>query len=613
MRVVFASGIDEFCHRYGPLHWAEQLATRGVPVTVRAHSDGRLAADTETHDVLVLYRVPWSPWIAHLLDVARAHGARVVFAVDDLIVSPALTDIPSLRRASAEERVLWSDGVARYRHALETCDAFLATTAPLADVGRALGIPTFVHRAGLAARELALGARVSRAAAGLRPFRVGYFSGTATHADDLATIVPVLAEFLSRHATAELLLAGHVDVDPRLEAFGGRILRAPYVPWTELPAAIATVDVNLAPLEWRHPFVAAKGAIKYLEAAAVGVPVIASPIEAYRHVVAPGITGFLAADATEWTAALEDCVADPARLATMGRAARADVEARFAPIAQGTALAAILDEVTARRSPSAFPGPVTLGVGTARAPSNGSPAGADRATRRGRADDDALHPELFLADRFPGEVTRAARESADWPALVAAAVSGTTEPLGDGVVVAQSFVAAGTITRVDVWTVTYGQRLDHTLEMRLVDGDGRSLGVQTLPAALAPNGAWLAFEVGDAPPDAALAHASAPGAAGHARGAPARYALELRARDTGAGNALSFGTMPYAAAPATAPTANTVSSLTEAFTRDRRRADAALALRVFTDLAGAPRADGRRVGGDRVARGSAAEGERRDP
>ena len=27
MRVLFASGIDGFCHRYAVLHWAEQLAT----------------------------------------------------------------------------------------------------------------------------------------------------------------------------------------------------------------------------------------------------------------------------------------------------------------------------------------------------------------------------------------------------------------------------------------------------------------------------------------------------------------------------------------------------------------------------------------------------------
>src|SRR5258706_10612919 len=92
MRVLFASGIDGFCHRYAVLHWAEQLATQAIASTVRAHSDPRLAADLATHDVLVLYRVPDGAWVRHLLAHARALGVATVFAVDDLIFEPALAD-----------------------------------------------------------------------------------------------------------------------------------------------------------------------------------------------------------------------------------------------------------------------------------------------------------------------------------------------------------------------------------------------------------------------------------------------------------------------------------------------------------------------------------------
>ncbi len=82
MRVLFASGIDGFCHRYAVLHWAEQLATQAIASTVRAHTDPRLAADLATHDVLVLYRVPDGAWVRHLLAHARALGVATVFAVD---------------------------------------------------------------------------------------------------------------------------------------------------------------------------------------------------------------------------------------------------------------------------------------------------------------------------------------------------------------------------------------------------------------------------------------------------------------------------------------------------------------------------------------------------
>ena len=104
MRVLFASGIDGFCHRYAVLHWAEQLATQAVASTMRAHTDPRLAADLATHDVFVLYRVPAGAWIDHLLARARALGRPTVFAVDDLIFDAALADPPPVRRMDAAER-----------------------------------------------------------------------------------------------------------------------------------------------------------------------------------------------------------------------------------------------------------------------------------------------------------------------------------------------------------------------------------------------------------------------------------------------------------------------------------------------------------------------------
>jgi hypothetical protein len=178
MRVLFASGIDGFCHRYGPLHWAEQLATQGIASTVWAHTDPRLAAGLFSHDVLVLFRVPDGAWIRHVLARAAALERPTVFAVDDLIVAPDLTDVPLLRGRSDAEVRLWHDGVARYRRTLEACDALLATSEPIAAVGRALATPTHLQRAGVSAAELAIGAAAARASGGGTEAR----SGSATSA-----------------------------------------------------------------------------------------------------------------------------------------------------------------------------------------------------------------------------------------------------------------------------------------------------------------------------------------------------------------------------------------------------------------------------------------------
>ena len=512
MRVLFASGIDGFCHRYAVLHWAEQLATQDVASTARAHTDPRLAADLAVHDVLVLYRVPDGAWIRHLLARARALGRPTVFAVDDLIIDPALVDPPPVRRMDADERRLWQHGVERYRRTLLACDAFLATTEPLARVGREAGRPTYVHRCGLAARELALGAAAARVArrtdhARRDPargaVRLGYFSGTATHDDDFASIAPVLRALFERHPALALTVVGPVALDPALAAFGSRIERSGLVPWPELPAPLAAVDVNLAPLAWRDPFVAAKGAVKYLEAAAVGIPTVASPIDAFRHAIRDGDTGLLAADPAAWDAALTSLVTDAPRRRRLGAAARADVEGRFAPAAQGLELRAILAEVVA--APRAR---------DADAP----PAAAI-----------ACEDEVALARRFPAEVARAAREPNALPDVTFAPTA-LSPPLGDAVTLRQRFRAARPgLTRVDVHTVTYGLPLDHVLEMRLCRADGALVGALSLPAALAPDRDWLALEV-----------------APEASSADRDYVLELRAHGTGTRNALAFGTTSVA-------------------------------------------------------------------
>lgn len=507
MRVLIASGIDGFCHRYGPLHWAEQLATQGIASTVWAHGDPRLAADLATHDLLLLYRVPDGDWIRHLLGRAAALDRPAVFAVDDLIVAPELDDVPPLRGRGDDERRLWHDGVARYRRTLEACDALVATTEPIAAVGQALGLPTLLHRQGVSAVELALGetARAAATSAAGR-IRLGYFSGTATHDDDLATIADPLATVLARHPEVELLVVGPVALPAALAPLHARIARHELVAWTALPALVATCAASLVPLEWRHPFVAAKGAVKYLEAATVGVPVIASPTDAYRDAVRDGVSGWLAADAAAFEQALAAVATHPERAAHVGATARADVALRFTPAAQGRELAAFLSTVVAGLR------------GT-------------HATNLGRV----ARTERELVAIHPGEVARAAREPAARPDHYAQPGDEVSAPLGDGHVIAQPFTCLHPgLTRVDVRTVTYGLPLDHVLTATIRRDDGSVAATHEIWAGAAPDRDWLALEL---PPE--------PDSAGRT------YVVELRARGTGPRNALSFALAATPGVPAT--------------------------------------------------------------
>jgi len=81
-------------------------------------------------------------------------------------------------------------------------------------------------------------------------------------------------------------------------------------------------DIGIAPLVPTR-FAETKSHIKALEYAALGIPVIASDVDAYRDFVIDGVTGFLVRREHEWLQRLRDLINDEAMRAEMGAKSRA--------------------------------------------------------------------------------------------------------------------------------------------------------------------------------------------------------------------------------------------------------------------------------------------------
>jgi glycosyltransferase involved in cell wall biosynthesis len=461
MRLLWVSGIDGFCHRYEVLHRAEQARLFGARSTIRHFEDPRLERDVERCDVLLLYRTPATSFVELVIAHARRRRVAVLGTVDDLIFLPEEPSAGAPAGVAEVDRERWLDGLRRYRRVLDLCDGFVAPTEPLLRIARSLGWNAWLHRDALSAGELALGdAALCRAAAGDRPRRarvlVGYFSGTPTHDRDFAQAAPALLDAMAGDTRIELVLVGPLVLDRRFGALARRIRRVPRVPWPELPGLIADVDVNLAPLELGSAFAEAKGEVKYLEASAVGVPTIASPTPAFAHAIRHGENGLLASSPEEWREALGALVASEELRRTLGEAARRDVELRFSPPARSRELQHILSE--------ACTGP-RRGAAT-------SATAVDGAAPRARV---ALEPDapLDLALAPSGEVT---------------------PPLAAGVCLTQTFRArCDGVFRLDLSTVTYGQRLTRQLRARVLGEDGRLVMERRRGTALAPDHAWWSF------------------------------------------------------------------------------------------------------------------------
>ncbi len=345
-------------NRYRCDHKAEHLAHLGVESTLADYFAAWSPQVALDHDLIVLHRVPFDETVGALTTAARRGGKPVLGDVDDLVFEPHLVGhVDALHTMSPSERDLYVQGTARYRATLEACDAVLTATNYLAGRVRRYGLPAFVVRNAASAEMIRLSTEALRAhTPQLDRLVIGYFSGTATHDKDFLEAADALVAIMADHRHVELCLRGPLKLPPAFDAFGDRVRRLPLLGWRELPAAIAEVDIVIAPLERGNPYCRAKSEIKWMEAALVGRPTVASRTDAFEYAIEEGRTGLLAGDTQEWHAALTALIEDAGRRRQIGEAARADVLARYDPAAAADSLRSTLNAVYAAR-PLAGEGP----------------------------------------------------------------------------------------------------------------------------------------------------------------------------------------------------------------------------------------------------------------
>jgi glycosyltransferase involved in cell wall biosynthesis len=162
-------------------------------------------------------------------------------------------------------------------------------------------------------------------------------------------------------------------------------MRHPYVPWRDLPGLLAGIDINLAPVDPTRAFNHAKSEIKFLEAAAVGVPTVAGWAAGFAEgvgVVKPfggalpvcEIAGSLA----QWEETLADLIADPERRRTLGERAQRAVLAGATSEVRADFIVKTFADLAALRRADTGTGPVTVPIRTSKEK-------AERALRRAEA------------------------------------------------------------------------------------------------------------------------------------------------------------------------------------------------------------------------------------
>ncbi len=264
---------------------------------------------TDFVDVLVLVRFRHSGVVGRLIDQFRAVGKPVVFDIDDLIFHSDHTAMVAATLNFGLEPGLildnWYALATRLGHTLSLCDTAITTTPTLAaEIENRHQIPVTIipNFLNQEQQEISQELRSSQPANPQSGLRIGYFSGSRSHARDFDIAVPGIAKFLARHKQARLIIAGILDFPEELVPVQDQIERLPFMDYLSLQRAIHQVDVNIVPLQL-NAFTDSKSELKFFEAAAVDTITIASPTEVFRRVISEGKTGFLSS-ADRWEQSL---------------------------------------------------------------------------------------------------------------------------------------------------------------------------------------------------------------------------------------------------------------------------------------------------------------------
>lgn len=314
---------------------------------------GSVETIADLADVLVLCRAPYDSAVAMLTSRFRARGKPVLFDVDDLVFNPDLThllmDTLAVDKGVPEFWRFWFSMLSSLGATLKRCDAAITTNDHLARLiadysGLPVAtVPNFMNREQLEHSARIYEEKRERAFRGDDSVTFGYFSGSPSHANDLAIAEPALAELLDADARLKLMMVGYIEPGPGLRHHSHRILRQPFMDFVNLQGMIASVEYNLMPLQ-ANAFTDGKSALKYFEAAAVGTVSIASPTYNYAAAIAHGRTGYLA-QAQQWRRVVEQALAESDRYPAMAAAARDDAVAAHGYQGRAPEIARALEQV----------------------------------------------------------------------------------------------------------------------------------------------------------------------------------------------------------------------------------------------------------------------------
>ena len=307
-KVLFIAEYLSFSSRYRVEHLMEQLNYRGIQSVFSEIGDVDIHSVSE-FDKLVVYRCRISEKMKQLIAVFRSAGKKVLYDIDDYIFE--YDKIKDLEFMNDSEYKDFDKYCQKVHECMDLADGFITSTVNMKNAIERVfpDKSVFVNRNVASAEMLIESLKVINKVKNHNRIVLGYFSGSKTHDGDFALISDVLLKILREHDNIYLKIGGCLQLNKQFDEFSDRILKFDFVDWRKLPALIQSVDINLMPLEDSF-FHACKSENKWMEAALVKVPTIASYNSELELEIRDGENGFLCRNIQEWYEKLEKLISD---------------------------------------------------------------------------------------------------------------------------------------------------------------------------------------------------------------------------------------------------------------------------------------------------------------
>lgn len=339
--VCFISGSKGVTYLYRVIHAAQACERLGFRAkTFEPRTDAEQDADEVLKELgrgdtfaVVCHRVPLSPSLLKIARACRLEHVQLIYDTDDLIFDLEFARL--FERLKIASRQILETKVRAFARAIKLCQHAWCSTSMIARGLTKLGvhsvtiIPNTFSEAARTTSDSIIRERSQQKEKGSEVI-IGFGSGSGTHAIDINSVAEPLACILQDFNFTRFYFLGKEEIPKPLQRYRDRIDHKKPVPHADLLAVMSDWDINIAPLE-RTVFTEAKSPLKFIEAALVEVPTIATPTEPFASAIQNGVTGKIANSEQEWYDALRALVVNPRQRRALGRAARVDVIERFGP------------------------------------------------------------------------------------------------------------------------------------------------------------------------------------------------------------------------------------------------------------------------------------------